>query len=290
MRTSLEAHANLNTSPLFPILHHAFEGIALVELGTGNILYLNPTLSRWLGNSPGGVSGSSICRILKTEGPGTLLDSFESAWQGAGSATTLHAHLLPEEQPPLPVSLRVFRLPLEAGPILAVIAWAGDRDSPASHDMKPPHRDSLTGLPDRAFLLSRLSAWMDGQRPGDRHFAILFVDLDNFKQVNDAHGHLVGDRVLSAVAKRLSDCVRDGDHVARYGGDEFVVLLSHVTHQSELEPIISRIRAVLAEPISLPEGDFALSVSIGAALASPEHQRPEDILAVADRAMYASKR
>ena len=135
-----------------------------------------------------------------------------------------------------------------------------------------------------------MTALMDGGHSGDRQFAVLFVDLDNFKQVNDTHGHLVGDRVLSVAARRLSDSVRDGDHVVRYGGDEFVLLMERVASQSDIEPLVGRIHAVLAEVISLPEGDFTLSVSVGAALASPEHQTPEDLLAAADRAMYAAKR
>jgi diguanylate cyclase (GGDEF)-like protein len=148
----------------------------------------------------------------------------------------------------------------------------------------------LTGLADREYLLRRMSALLRGERAADRQFAVLFVDLDNFKQVNDAHGHLMGDRVLREVARRLVGCVRDGDSVVRFGGDEFVVLVEGVAGPTEIEPIVGRIHAALQQPIALPEGEFTLSLSIGAAIASPDHLSPEDLLQAADRAMYAAKR
>jgi diguanylate cyclase (GGDEF)-like protein len=149
--------------------------------------------------------------------------------------------------------------------------------------------DPLTGLPDREFLLSRLSALLSGGRAALQHFAILFVDLDNFKQVNDAHGHLVGDHVLREAARRMSHCVREGDYVVRFGGDEFVVLIEQIGDWRDIQPVVDRIHATLEEPIALPTGEFRLSVSIGAAEASPEFRTPEEMLAAADRAMYASK-
>jgi diguanylate cyclase (GGDEF)-like protein len=151
-------------------------------------------------------------------------------------------------------------------------------------------RDPLTLLPDRAFLMSRLSMLLEGERAADRQFAVLFIDLDNFKQINDRHGHLLGDRVLCEVADRLSSCVREGDYVTRFGGDEFVVLLDRVTGLKDVEPVIARIHDALATPISLPEGEFPLSLSIGVALAAGHHRTAEDVLSDADRQMYAAKR
>jgi diguanylate cyclase (GGDEF)-like protein len=150
-------------------------------------------------------------------------------------------------------------------------------------------RDPLTGLHDRAFLLARLQALLQGERPADHHFAVLFVDLDNFKQINDFYGHLVGDGVLVEVARHLSHCVREEDYVVRFGGDEFVVLIEGIADKRDIQPVIDRIHDALEEPIALPAGEFRLSVSIGAAEASPEFQSPEALLAAADRAMYASK-
>ena len=111
-------------------------------------------------------------------------------------------------------------------------------------------RDPLTGLHDRAFLLARLQALLQGERLADHHFAVLFVDLDNFKQINDAYGHLVGDGVLVEIARRLNQCVREGDYVTRYGGDEFVVLIERIADRRDIQPVVDRIHAALEEPIA----------------------------------------
>jgi diguanylate cyclase (GGDEF)-like protein len=119
---------------------------------------------------------------------------------------------------------------------------------------------------------------------------VLFVDVDGFKQVNDLYGHLVGDRVLCEVANRLAGCVRAGDHVARFGGDEFVVLLQRVRGRDEIEPVVRRIDAAFQEPIPLPHGEVTLTVSVGAAEALAEGESAEQLINAADRAMYAAKR
>jgi diguanylate cyclase (GGDEF)-like protein len=116
----------------------------------------------------------------------------------------------------------------------------------------------------------------------------LFVDLDNFKQVNDAYGHLVGDSVLREVARRLTSCVRAHDHVVRFGGDEFVVLAEQLTSTRDIESIVDRIHRTLETPIELPQGPIVLTLSIGVSEAA-DYSSPEEILAAADRAMYASK-
>jgi diguanylate cyclase (GGDEF)-like protein len=151
-------------------------------------------------------------------------------------------------------------------------------------------RDPLTGLFDRSILLARIDDLLQGDRAADRQFAVLFIDLDNFKQVNDAHGHLVGDRVLREVAQRLAGCVRESDQIVRFGGDEFVALIEHVSARDEIQPVVDRIHAALSTPIELPEGEATLSVSVGIAQATADHQTPEDVLGDADRAMYALKR
>jgi diguanylate cyclase (GGDEF)-like protein len=150
--------------------------------------------------------------------------------------------------------------------------------------------DPLTGLADRAFFLERLGALLSGGRANDHRCAVLFVDVDGFKQINDTHGHLVGDRVLREVARRLAGCVRAGDHVARFGGDEFVVLLESVRGVDDTDPVAERIRMAFEHPIQLPEGEVTLAVSVGAAVAGPDERSAEALINAADRAMYAAKR
>ena len=145
--------------------------------------------------------------------------------------------------------------------------------------------DPLTGRLDRSFLEIRLRELLQGAQTSNRQFALLFIDLDNFKEVNDRHGHLVGDRVLREAARRLAACVGKDDAVVRYGGDEFVVLVENVSDATELEALVAGIRKTIAAPITLPEGEVRLSVSMGAAVSSPEYRTPDEVIAAADRAM-----
>ncbi len=145
------------------------------------------------------------------------------------------------------------------------------------------NHDALTGLANRALMLERLS------RPaGDEPRAVLFVDLDGFKAVNDEHGHAVGDALLIAVAERLSRLARDGDVVSRFGGDEFVVLCQPLLDVADAEAVARRIVERLAMPFRLGGARAQLSASVGVAVFSGTVD-PEALLATADRAMYVAK-
>jgi diguanylate cyclase (GGDEF)-like protein len=186
--------------------------------------------------------------------------------------------------------LRLIRIVAPREPLLGIIVRELESAPSDAAPAKEGRRDPLTGLHDRAFLLARLEALLDRERAADHQFAVLFIDLDNFKQINDAYGHLVGDGVLAEIASRLSECVRDGDYVVRFGGDEFVVLIERLLDRHDVHPVVDRIHAALEAPIALPDCNVQLSVSIGIAESSPAHRSPEELLSAADRAMYASKK
>jgi len=151
--------------------------------------------------------------------------------------------------------------------------------------------DALTGLPNRVLLLDRLShAVLRGRRSGTVA-SVLFVDLDQFKQINDSYGHRVGDELLVAVAQRLSSQLRPGDTLARLSGDEFVILCEDLAVSSEADTIADRIGAALQEPFDLSVAGIETSASIGIAFAGrPGHHLPEEILHDSDTAMYQAKR
>ncbi|MBA3779443.1 MAG: GGDEF domain-containing protein [Chloroflexi bacterium] len=148
--------------------------------------------------------------------------------------------------------------------------------------------DPLTGLPNRALIGDRLQHALERTEPPDVRVAVLFIDLDTFKQVNDLLGHRAGDRVLSAVAERFRGCVRSTDTLGRLGGDEFVVLLEDVTDVSLATEIADRILDVLRPPFSVRNGEMEIGASIGIALSEPG-QSPAELLNAADLAMYAAK-
>lgn len=150
--------------------------------------------------------------------------------------------------------------------------------------------DELTGLPTRAAFDWRLRTATEETRAGGRRFAVLFIDVDHFKQINDQLGHLAGDQVLRAVADRLAGCLRPNDLVARFGGDEFVALLRDVRDLDAAAQIAERIRRQIRRPIARGDAAASVTVSIGVALGAPPLLDPQAILRAADQAMYEAKR
>ena len=150
--------------------------------------------------------------------------------------------------------------------------------------------DPLTGLPNRHQLQSELrSAIAHAAETGDG-IAVLYLDLDGFKEVNDRSGHDAGDRLLREVAQRLQHGLRQGDLVARVGGDEFVALLPGCRNAEAARVVADGLRASLSPPYTLLDGPFQLDASIGIACFPADGTNPETLMAHADRAMYAAKR
>ena len=147
--------------------------------------------------------------------------------------------------------------------------------------------DPLTGLPNRALLVDRLEQALArlARHPGS--VGVLFLDLDKFKLVNDTHGHVAGDVLLTAVAGRLRGAIRAGDTIARYGGDEFVVVCEHVD-RNELADLAARLQHTLTEPIDVEGVTVDATVSIGSALGT-RGSRADSVLRDADSAMYSAK-
>lgn len=150
--------------------------------------------------------------------------------------------------------------------------------------------DALTGLPNRTLFTERLDqAVQQVNCYPDQLFAVLFIDLDRFKVVNDSLGHLVGDQLLLQIAQILQRHVRSSDTVARLGGDEFVILLEHISHLDDAIQVVERIQADMKAPFTLMGHTVFTSASLGIALASPHYTRSEDMLRDADNAMYRAK-
>lgn len=149
--------------------------------------------------------------------------------------------------------------------------------------------DPLTRLPNRALFYDRLEHAMARVSRGTNSVALLFLDLDGFKQVNDRYGHLTGDTLLSAFAERLSGTLRLGDTFARLGGDEFVILLEDLPELKDVELAAERLEAQLRQPFTIGNIEIAITASIGVAFRDSSPDRAEDLLLDADRAMYQAK-
>jgi diguanylate cyclase (GGDEF)-like protein/PAS domain S-box-containing protein len=259
----------------------------------GRMTYVSPSSQALLGWPPEGLVGRLPFEVIDPEDHDLLTEVVRDP---------LHAH-----QPIEPVTFRVRTrdgrtvwLESSVQPVLddagrLVAAVSASRDVTERKGFEERLRrgalyDDLTGLPNRALLLDRLDHAIERHRrdPALR-YAVLFLDLDRFKLVNDSLGHAVGDTLLQAIAGRLRDVVRSGDTVARLGGDEFCVLLEDLVVEEEAERTAARLQATVARPFAVAGRELYASVSVGVAHARPTYATSADVLRDADIAMYRSK-
>ncbi|MBK9385390.1 MAG: GGDEF domain-containing protein [Planctomycetes bacterium] len=183
-------------------------------------------------------------------------------------------------------------LPWEGGSAFAVVLRNVTRRKVLAERMRvAAETDDLTGLPNRGAFLHRLHA-ADRRRRRDAaaRYGVIFIDLDRFKSINDRYGHAMGDLVLGEVGRRLRRCLRDGDLVARVGGDEFVVLLEDLHDDALAQRVAERIRAELDQPLCFAGLELRVEASLGVASSSQVAGEPNDVLDAADRAMYRAKK
>lgn len=151
------------------------------------------------------------------------------------------------------------------------------------------HHDPLTDLPNRLLLHARLENSLERAAEEQKRLAVLFIDIDNFKLVNDSYGHSVGDKIISLVANRLKKNIRKNDTIARIGGDEFIIVIEDVKEESNIEKIAYKIIQEFKEPIKLEEYKFDTTVSIGISIFPNNGLNAEDLIKHADTAMYSAK-
>ncbi len=177
--------------------------------------------------------------------------------------------------------------------VAGIVITARDVEDRKAFEQQLRHRafhDALTGLANRALFYDRIERALSRGARADAQVAILFVDLDDFKAANDAHGHTEGDRLLQEAARRLTTCLRSADTAARLGGDEFGVLLEGVTDAAAVTGTAARMLEALAQPIELADGPLTVSASVGMAISTDRDRGVEELLRKADLAMYEAKR
>lgn len=149
--------------------------------------------------------------------------------------------------------------------------------------------DPLTRLPNRAALMNMLQTWLDEASRQKLGMAVVFLDLDGFKPLNDNHGHRFGDKVLVWVAQALKQATRQEDFIARYGGDEFVILVHEVSNMDEIEPLLRRVLSRLTQRFEIDGIEAGLGSSLGVAVYPLHGRSPNELLIKADQAMYEAK-
>ena len=150
--------------------------------------------------------------------------------------------------------------------------------------------DALTGLPNRALFYDRLEHGLEQAKRHGWNLAVMFLDLDKFKQINDEHGHDIGDKVLLTIAKRLKEITRSDDTICRFGGDEFLYLLMEVKNKRGVVNVINKLVKAIETPCDEIEPNLVVKPSIGIALFPENGDNSEDLIKSADEAMYAAKK
>ena len=190
---------------------------------------------------------------------------------------------------PVEIGLNPIHTPTGTGLLVSVIDVT-ERKRVELELKRSAFHDGLTGLPNRTLFIDnllRLNA--AAKRHGHHPFALLFLDLDRFKVINDSLGHSAGDKLLIEMSQRLVECTREEDTVARLGGDEFALLLEQVRGPEDAVRVAERVLASLADPLMLNENEVSITGSIGIALSLTGEENPEDLLRDADMAMYQAK-
>jgi diguanylate cyclase (GGDEF)-like protein/PAS domain S-box-containing protein len=256
------------------------------------IIYINNAFLTVTGYRAGEVIGKNALLLVGEE---TSQSELARVRQSLGKNESVKAEILlyRKDQTCFWADINTVPIHNEHGQVthfVSVMREATERKEAEERLRRNAFHDSLTGLPNRLMFMDRLGQTVERLKQDPTYqFAILFLDLDRFKVINDSLGHLVGDELLIGIARRLERCVHSTDMVARLGGDEFTVLLEDIPNSDEAAKVADRIHEELAVPFNLSGNEVFTSTSIGIAMSSPDLERAEDLIRGADIAMYRAK-
>jgi diguanylate cyclase (GGDEF)-like protein/PAS domain S-box-containing protein len=270
---------------------HAPIGMALISLD-GRLFRVNRALVQILGRGVSELLESSILDLSHPDDRELCRESMARLFAGHTSTCQFEQRYLHHDGHPVWVSVSASLVRDVNGQPLYLVTQIEDIAERRASGEALAHQaihDPLTGLPNRRHFVERLEREI--QRANQRHerIAVLFLDLDRFKLVNDSLGHSAGDRLLVAVADRLSTTMGPTDVVARFGGDEFTILCHNVTSEETAELVAERLAQAVNRPVALMEGEVFVTASVGIALSGNAADTPETLLRNADAAMYRAK-
>lgn len=274
------------------VIESAPDGVMLVNQ-QGVILMANHAMEQIAGRAKSSLLGQSINILMPThmhQRHDHMLGHFfaQPTRRPMGVAANLHLPRPDGTQVPVDISLGHCHV---AGLPCAVVFVRDLTDIKRLEEQMHYHatHDSLTGLANRWQFMQQLMYAMSQSARSKRSMSLLLLDLDDFKSINDGHGHAAGDQVLVQAARRMRGVLRSGDFLARLGGDEFTVLLPEVRHISEIEHLLSRLRDALAEPFKVNSYTVQMGASIGVACYPTDAEEGETLMRYADMAMYQAK-
>jgi diguanylate cyclase (GGDEF)-like protein/PAS domain S-box-containing protein len=273
------------------LLHAVGDGIVGIE-ADGNVGFINPAACRFLQCTPGQLLNTPVREVFPAEAVNGV-DPFERArTQGVFRQSEARFKTLRGRDLPIEYILSSVESAHEGGQVSFVLVFQDITDRVAAEKMlrRLAELDHLTGLANRLLFEQKLSQMLG--RPGghNRPFALLLLDLDGFKGVNDRHGHAVGDFLLKSVAQRLKEELRDSDLAARLGGDEFAVLLEGTRDAHDALQIGQKVATALSQPYDCGDQHLTVGASVGVALHPVHGLNVEELLRAADQAMYSAKR
>ena len=263
--------------------------IALHDMN-GRFLYASPSCTTLLGLAPEEMIDRDPYQLGHSDDWKNIQSSLAAAQSGRQHRTSYRMRTAGGEFIWFETLIRPIRD--EAGKVVRLQSTSRDISERKAFEDQLEHQalhEPLTGLPNRSLFMDRLTQALARARRDSTSVAVMFMDLDRFKIINDSMGHAVGDRLIAAVARRLRDCVREADTVARLGGDEFGVLLEFNISQAGVETVATRILTQLEPPFTFSGTEVFVTSSIGIAFSSPDRESPEDLLRYADVAMYRAK-
>jgi len=270
-------------------------GMALISTAPGKYgryVRVNPAFAHIVGRSAEEILTMTAQELTHPEDRDENEKELRALFAGLQQSYQRDKRYLKGDGTPVWVSVTVAYAGSPDGSAQYAIAQVQDITERRAQQQDLSHRashDPLTDLPNRIELTGRLLEAISAAARTGRPGAVLFVDLDGFKDVNDQHGHLIGDQALTVVAARLTAAVRLGDMVARLGGDEFLIVADDLTSAGAAE-LADRLARAVAAPINVPGSDtLTLTVSIGHTPIPPEHSDPNELIAAADHAMYTAK-
>lgn len=256
--------------------------------------FVSQSYANFYGYDEDDLIGQKPVTVFDTDSlDGVILPNLKKCWTEA-KPVNYQAWLMPKKSA-TPVFMYNSYLPhisKSTGKVVGIIVIAKDVTEFKRAEgllSKSANTDALTNIPNRLYLENQLAALTKSTARRSDRFALLFCDLDGFKQVNDSFGHAVGDKVLFQVASRLKNLVREEDILARYGGDEFAILITPLVDPDILPTIRNKIEKVIAQPFDVGGNTIEIGISIGISLFPDEAITKDALFDVADKRMYSNK-